>query len=73
MLDKWYSKGATEVVDEALTHVGEGYSKFGLSNHWCAQFVSYCFDKCGLIPDVLPNWFTGCTTEANYLRSIRKI
>lgn len=72
-MHEWYREGGGAVVEEALSHVGEGYSKFGLADHWCAQFVSYCFDKCGLIPSVLPNWFTGCTTQTNYLRSIRKI
>lgn len=27
---------------------------------WCAMFVSYCYDQCGLIPDVLPHPFRGC-------------
>lgn len=27
---------------------------------WCAMFVSYCYHKCELIPDILPRPFRGC-------------
>lgn len=57
-MHEWYREGGGAVVEEALSHLGEGYSKFGLANHWCAQFVSYCFDKCGLIPSALTRWYT---------------
>ena len=72
-LGVWYSQGATQAVEEALTHIGQGYAEFGLAGHWCAQFVSYCFQKAGLIPDVLPEPFTGCTTEVRKLRAAREI
>ncbi len=32
-------------------------------DEWCAMFVSYCFDSCGLIPSVLEHSYTGCTSQ----------
>lgn len=61
-LGVWYREGAEEVVEIALSYVGSGYQTFGLADNWCAQFVSFCFDKAGLIPDVLPEKYTGCTS-----------
>lgn len=76
------SGDASKVVDFALQYVGQGHSTFTSyktsdgrqfqGGHWCAMFVSYCFDQQGLIPDILPNSYTGCTTEVRYLQSIGK-
>lgn len=64
--------GSSEIVDFALQFVGENHSRFtsynptnGVSDiwretEWCAMFVSYCFNECGMIPDVLPNPFADC-------------
>lgn len=52
------------VVEYALQFVGENHSKFtsyfNCPADWCAMFVSYCFDNCGLVPDVLPRTYLGC-------------
>lgn len=67
------------VVQFALDHVGKGiyevlpmgqptsdgrFSYFGAD--WCAMFVSYCFDSCGLVPDVLDHTITCCETSQWY-------
>ena len=65
-------KNGSAVVDFALQFVGEGHSRFtsysptnGVANiwygaDWCAMFVSYCFNECGLIPDPLPRPYASC-------------
>lgn len=35
-------------------------------NEWCAMFVTYCFDSCGLIPSVLEHSYTGCTLQTQH-------
>ena len=43
---------------DGSTKYGEWY---GIpKGNWCAMFVSYCYDKCGLIPEVLPRTYWGC-------------
>lgn len=32
------------------------------------MFVSYCYDNCGLIPEVLKEAYLGCTTEVGNLK-----
>lgn len=60
----------------ALNLIGQGHSTFTsyyhVQDNWCAMFVSYCYDKCGLIPSVLPSSFMGCSNEVRSLRSIGK-
>lgn len=55
--------GNSQVAEFALQCVGEGHSRFtswyGTRGDWCAMFVSYCYDKCGLIPSVIPAKFAG--------------
>lgn len=34
---------------------------------WCAMFVSYCFDQCGLI-DAIDGVYFGCTTKVNEIK-----
>ena len=63
---------SSEVVQFALQFVGENHSRFtsyrptnGVTNvwfqdNWCAMFVSYCFNECGLIPSVLPRPYAAC-------------
>lgn len=68
---KAFGGGASEVVELALSLEGERHSRFtsyktttGLQfsgDDWCAMFVSYCFDQCGLIPDALTEPYTSCT------------
>lgn len=65
-------RSGSEVVEFALQFVGEGHSRFTSYNpnngvadiwrpdEWCAMFVSYCFNECGLIPDVLPRPYASC-------------
>ena len=64
---------ASTVVDYALQFVGQNHTTFTSYYHtnadWCAMFVSYCFDKCGLIPDVLPSSYKGCSAEVKNLRN----
>lgn len=62
----------SEVVEFALQFVGEGHSRFtsynpsnGVSDiwgqgDWCAMFVSYCYNECGLIPNKLPYPYASC-------------
>lgn len=65
-------KGAG-VVDFALNLVGQGHKTFtsyyNVKDNWCAMFVSYCYDKCGLIPSVLPKSYLGCSDEVRFLRN----
>ncbi len=61
------------VVEFALQFVGENHERFtsyeptnGVANvwynaDWCAMFVSYCFNECGLIPAILPQPFNACS------------
>lgn len=72
-----YSAGdASGVVEFALQQVGKGIndvlpigttSSDGrasyFQNEWCAMFVTYCFDSCGLIPTVLEHGFIECNAE----------
>ncbi len=57
--------GSSKVVDLALSFEGENHSRFtdkyNIKADWCAMFVSYCFDECGLIPSVLPKPYFSCT------------
>lgn len=65
-------KSGSTLVDFALQFVGEDHSRFTSYNpsngvadiwsgaDWCAMFVSYCYNECGLIPDSLPRPFAGC-------------
>lgn len=65
-------RSSAAVVEFALQFVGEGPSRFTGYNptngvpdiwtggEWCAMFVSYCFNECGLIPDILPTPYAGC-------------
>ena len=65
------SSGTSEggVAEFALQFVGEDHTRFtsysGIGDEWCAMFVSYCFDQCGLIPSILPSTFWGCTSGWN--------
>lgn len=43
--------------DGKITYIG---------NEWCAMFVSYCFDSCGLIPSVLDHAIIVCETNQWY-------
>ena len=64
--------GSAEVVEFALQFVGENHTRFTSYNpsngvqdiwgegDWCAMFVSYCYNECGLIPTVLPRPFALC-------------
>ena len=71
--------GTSDVADFALQFVGQNHSIFTSyttttgkkfwGDHWCAMFVSYCYDNCGLIPDVLGEAFVGCTSEVSVLKS----
>ena len=36
-------------VETALKEIGNTFEKYGLSNEWCARFVSYCAKKCNFI------------------------
>ena len=65
-------KSGSTLVEFALQFVGEDHSRFtsyspsnGISDvwfgaDWCAMFVSYCYNECGLIPDMLPRPFAAC-------------
>ena len=68
--------GNSQVADFAFGLVGEDHERFtgykptnGINkdmfsgNDWCAMFVSYCYNECGLIPSVIPDAFCGCTDE----------
>lgn len=62
----------SNVAQFALQFVGENHSRFtsykpknGVANiwyraDWCAMFVSYCYNECGLIPSTLPKPYAGC-------------
>src|SRR5699024_6205124 len=73
-----FSSGSNEIAEYALQFVGEGHSRFtsyAISKgwidsgaDWCAMFVSYCYDNCGLIPNVLKEAYIGCTSEVNNLK-----
>lgn len=64
--------GGAGVVEFALQFVGENHTRFtgyspsnGVTDiwfpaDWCAMFVSYCYNECGLIPNVLPRPFSAC-------------
>lgn len=70
---------ANNVANFALQFVGEDHSRFTsytsttgqnfFGADWCAMFVSYCYDQCGLIPNVLKEVYFGCTTEVENLRN----
>ena len=71
-----YGGGNSNVVQFALQFEGKKAREFGLfsytsktgasniwsPNQWCAMFVSFCFDNCGLIPNPLPNSYASCST-----------
>lgn len=73
-------ESASAVAEFALQFVGENHSRFTSYNptndvqdiwygaDWCAMFVSYCYNECGLIPDVLNESFAYCPTEVDVLR-----
>lgn len=73
---KQYGGSASGVVDFAKQFVGEGHSRFtsfyNIEADWCAIFVSYCFENCKLIPDVLPSKYFGCSDEVRALRAAGK-
>lgn len=43
---------------------GASWTYFGAD--WCAMFVTYCFDSCGLIPSILDHPIKACETSAWY-------
>ena len=69
---------AAGVASFAQQFVGEGHSRFTSyktsdgkqfwGDHWCAMFVSYCFDQCGAIPSVLQRSFTAVPSEWRYYK-----
>ncbi len=71
-----------EVVNYALQFVGENHSRFtgyttsdGITfpvTDWCAIFVSYCFDNCGLIPSKLPASYMSCSAGIQTLKNNNK-
>lgn len=71
--------GGSNVAEFALQFVGQNHAIFTsytsstgvnfIEADWCAMFVSYCYDNCGLIPDVLNEVYFGCTTEVRNLKS----
>ena len=66
---------ASGVVKFALQYEGKRASEFDLfnykskhgatdrwfANEWCAMFVSFCFDNCGLIPNPLKDSYSLCS------------
>lgn len=64
---------AAGVVQFALGLVGQSHDTFTnyyhVKSNWCAMFVSYCYEKCGLIPSVLPSSYLKCSDEVRSLRS----
>lgn len=66
---------ASGVVQFALKYEGKRASEFNLFNYtskhgatdrwfadeWCAMFVSFCFDNCGLIPSPLTDSYSSCS------------
>lgn len=75
------SAGNSEIVEFASQFIGEYHTKFTSYNptngvkdvwfrdDWCAMFVSYCYNECGLIPDVLQEPYAGCSTEVSNLKA----
>lgn len=74
--DKAIVGSSSQVSEFAIQFVGEGHSRFtswyGTQADWCAMFVSYCYDQCGLIPSVLPNKYAGCGSQVKILRNLGK-
>lgn len=75
-----YGGDTAGVVDFALQFEGENHSRFTgrfFGDNWCAMFVSYCFEACGLIPDYLTQTYVGCTNgvslakEAGRFRDVK--
>ncbi len=74
-----YGGDASGVVEYALQFEGNGHSTFTsyktttgwqfYGADWCAMFVSYCFDNCGLIPTPLTAPYINCTNGVNLARS----
>lgn len=74
-------QGGSNVATFALQFEGEDHTRFttynpqnGVSDiwygaDWCAMFVSYCYNECGLIPDVLKEPFAGCSGEVSNLKA----
>lgn len=70
---------AAGVVNFALQFVGQGHKTFTSyktsdgkqfwGDEWCAMFVSYCFDNCGAIPNILKRSFTGVPSEWEYYKT----
>lgn len=68
-----YGSSST-VVEFAKQFEGKNATEFGLFNyrsqcgadniwyadHWCAMFVSFCFDSCKMIPNPLPISYAAC-------------
>lgn len=64
--------GSSVVAEYALQFVGETHERFTSYSpennipdiwypaDWCAMFVSYCYNECGLIPDVLKEPYASC-------------
>lgn len=68
-----------KIVDIAYSQVGykEGANNdtkygdwYGLPNNpWCAMFVSWCANECGISTDIIPK-FAGCTTGFNQMKEM---
>ena len=79
--------GNSNVVQFALQFEGKRASQFNLFNYtsktgasdvwsqadWCAMFVSFCFDNCGLIPNPLPNSYASCSAGWKLLGSRQRL
>lgn len=75
-------RASNDVVSYALQFVGEGISRFAnyettdgkyfSPTEWCAMFVSYCFDNCGLIPSNLPESYVSCSVGVSNLSKNNK-
>lgn len=57
-------KGIYDVLPLGTSASDGQCSYFG--DEWCAMFVSYCFDSCGLIPSVLEHSYSGCTGQTQH-------
>lgn len=66
-------KKDNDVGSFALQFVGERHKRFtdwyGFADEWCAMFVSYCYNECGLIPNVLKEKFAACSPEVRTLQA----
>lgn len=67
----------SEIIEFALQFEGENHSRFtgynpnnGVNDiwygaDWCAMFVSYCYNECGLIPDIISYPYASCSLIGN--------